>query len=795
MCSPLWAQSLGTVEGVVTLPTDAPIHRASVLLTPLGRIAETDANGRFRFENVPPGNYELAAFRWMLAAEAPGIAITGGETLQVNMRLGPALVAMEMKVGEYGRRAALAGPVPESPEPSVPSAPQESALAPVSVLDASLIPDAVSPTLGDVLDSRLGFARRSFGTGNARPIVRGLDSDRVLILEDGLRVGSLASQSGDHVEPVDASSLDRLEFVKGPSTLLYGSNAIGRAINAISNNLDARTEAGQGLRGRVSSAVGTVGTGSAYAGGGVNLEYGARNWRLWLGGSSRRAGDYDSPLGPVDNSRNRITNGSAGFGWSDRSTYLGVDYKAAEGRYGIPFADVFRQPDDPSAANLEAVDVRFRRNNIRLFGGVRDLGSAVEGFEFTMNYGYWNHDEVEAFTDSVSAVANRFENRELTYRGVFDQLRRGRVDGRFGFSASNREYRPSGEQALAPPVRRNAFAVFGVEELDLDPFQLEEGGRLDFAGDALRGVIVRRLSPEGDEEEAPQPAGFETAFIPHQSFTGGSAGIGGRYEVWNGGTIRVDLTSSFRAPALEELYSFGPHAGGLTFDIGDSSLGRERSNGIDVSFRHRRNTFRAGVDVFYYGLDDYVFFAPNPRFQEGLLEAEYFQGDARFRGMELAMDFAVRPSLWLNMGMEMVQSKLKAIGTPPPRIPPLRATFGLDYHLNRLRIRPQIVVADARNDVYSGENPTPGYGLVNLAASYTIPREHSSHRLAFNLFNAGNRLYRNHASLIKNLVPEMGRAIRFSYALEFVRSPRSRVSFFDPTPNQTDPGRKSGPDR
>ena len=197
----------------------------------------------------------------------------------------------------------------------------------------------------------------------------------------------------------------------------------------------------------------------------------------------------------------------------------------------------------------------------------------------------------------------------------------------------------------------------------------------------------------------------------------------------------------------------------------------------------------------HYGLDDYVFFAANPRFQEGLLEAEYFQGDARFRGMELAMDFAVRPSLWLNMGMEMVQSKLKAIGTPPPRIPPLRATFGLDYHLDRLRIRPQIVVADARNDVYSGESPTPGYGLVNLAASYTIPREHSSHRLAFNLFNLGNRLYRNHASLIKNLVPEMGRGIRFSYALEFVRLPRSRVSFFDPTPNQTGPGRKSGPDR
>ena len=760
LCSPSSAQSTGTVEGVVTLPTDAPIHRASVLLTPLGRFAETDASGRFRFENVLAGTYELAAFRWMLAAEAEGITITGGDTRQVNMRLGPALVAMEMSVGAYGRTAALARSAPEPPEPPAPAERPEPALAPVTVLDASQFREATTHSLGDVLDPRLGFARRSFGTGNARPVVRGFDGDRVLILEDGVRVGSLASQSGDHVEPIDASSLDRIEFIKGPSTLLYGSNALGRAINAISTNLAARTEVGQGLRGRVSSAVGTVGTGSAYAGSGAHVEYGERNWQLWLGGSGQRAGDYDTPLGPVANSRNRITTVSAGFGWFDRNAFLGVDYKAGGGRYGIPFADQSRQKEDESAANLETVDIKFRRNNIRLFGGARDLGSAIDGFEFSMNYSYWNHDEVETFQDSASTVANRFENRQLTYRGVFDQRRRGRVDGRFGFSATSREYRPSGVEALAPPVRRNAFAVFAVEELDLDPFQLEVGGRLEYAGDALRGLIVRRLSAAGDEEQNQAAIGFEQVFIPHQSFTGGSAGIGARFDVWNGGAFRVDLTSSFRAPALEELYSFGSHTGRLTFDIGDSNLRRERSNGIDISFRHRRDNFRGAVDMFYYGINDFVFLAPNPRFQQGLLEAEYAQGNARFRGMELAVDVALRPSIWLNLGMEMVQSKLKAIGTPPPRIPPLRATFGLDYRLNRLSIRPQIVLADARDDVFLGETPTSGYGLVNFAASYTIPRERSSHQLGFNLFNAGNRLYRNHASLIKNLVPEMGRGIR-----------------------------------
>ena len=132
LCPPSSAQSTGTVEGVVTLPTNAPIHRASVLLTPLGQFAETDASGRFRFENVPAGTYELAAFRWMLAAEVDGITITGGVTRQVNMRLGPALVAMEMSVGAYGRTAALAGSAPEPPEPPAPAERPEPALAAVT---------------------------------------------------------------------------------------------------------------------------------------------------------------------------------------------------------------------------------------------------------------------------------------------------------------------------------------------------------------------------------------------------------------------------------------------------------------------------------------------------------------------------------------------------------------------------------------------------------------------------------------------------------------------------------------
>ncbi len=153
------------------------------------------------------------------------------------------------------------------------------------------------------------------------------------------------------------------------------------------------------------------------------------------------------------------------------------------------------------------------------------------------------------------------------------------------------------------------------------------------------------------------------------------------------------------------------------------------------------------------------------------------------------------PSTWLNVGMEMVQAKLTATGSPVPRIPPLKGTLGLDYRLGRLRIRPQVVVADARENVHAGEDSTAGYTLFNFGASYTIPRENASHHLGFNVFNAGDKFYRNHASLTKRLVPEVGRGVRFTYSLEFVRPPRSQVSYFDRVPARTGSRLSEGPDR
>src|SRR5947207_3205447 len=160
-------------------------------------------------------------------------------------------------------------------------------------------------SLGEALDHELGIAKRSFGPATSRPVLRGFDGDRVLVLEDGNRIGSLGFQSGDHTEPMDVMNLEKLEIVRGPATLLYGANAIGGIVNGITGHESAHP----GTHGYVT---GVAGTNNYQAGGSGGVEYGTEKWLVWGNGGGQRAGDYDTPIGRITNSYSRAGNGSGG---------------------------------------------------------------------------------------------------------------------------------------------------------------------------------------------------------------------------------------------------------------------------------------------------------------------------------------------------------------------------------------------------------------------------------------------------------------------------------------------------
>ena len=717
-----------------------PLHGASVTISELGRSTFTDDQGRYAFENVPPASYTVTAHLDSLftAASLPVTINAGAEaTLDFSLALHQ----------EHYEVTVTANETPQTTFESFQSA---------NTYDAYELAQSASSSLGEALDHKVGtgIAKRSFGPGASRPIIRGFDGDRVLVMQDGIRTGSLSSQSGDHGELINTAQLERLEVVKGPATLLYSGNAMGGTVNAVSRHHAMHQHAHQGLRG---FAQGSAGSNNDLGGGSAGFEYGFEKWMVWGQGGGVRTGDYSSPEAEIFNSRTRLANGGAGFGWFGDRQYFSIDVQADDGAYGVPFAQELHGLDEGQQDDLERIALESSRQNYRFEWGREKLNRALDSFNLKLNYTDWAHKEVEFLEGGASEVGTQFNQQQFIYRGVFEQVKRGALGGRFGFWGIQRDYEAVGEEALSPPVDQTGFAVFGLEELEYERVKFQFGGRLET--NQYTPAFPERGA--GHEDEGPIPDAVD------RSFTGASAAAGVHLDLWKGCAFVTNYSHNYRAPSLEELYNFGPHVGNLAFEIGDPNLRAETGDGIDVSLRHQAERTRAELNLFYYDFQNFVFPFLTGEVEDNLRVIEYTQRNARFTGSEAVLGLSPRPGLWFNLGMDFVDAQDTDTNTPLPRIPPLRGKAGVDWSWRGLRIEPELILASQQHQTFTGETRTPGYAVIDLKASYTFASRHVGHQFSVNVFNVGDRLYRNHASFIKDLAPEIGRGVKVTYMMRF----------------------------
>jgi iron complex outermembrane recepter protein len=707
------AQSNGSLRGTVTLgDSEKPIHNVLVTILQLRRIANTDDNGKYEFQDVPAGRYDVVAHLDRVPDLVQSVNVSGGETT-LDFKIELAGISEQVTVTATGTEQAVS-----------------SSIQSVEVIGSVDLAKKNPVSLGEALDGELGVAKRSFGPGTARPVIRGFDGDRVLVLQDGNRIGGLGFQSGDHGEPVNVLTTDRVEVVKGPATLLYGSSAIGGVVNTISGHDSAH----EGVTGYVT---GVGGTNGGQGGGSAGIEFGTEKWLFWGNGGGQRVGDYDTPLGEIQNSFSREGNVAAGFGYYSDKGFFSFGYTFDKRRYGIPFNSEEEEP--------EIVELNPRRHSFEFKGGFRNTGSFIDAGTFSVQYNDYDHAEIESLTGEIGTA---FKNNTFLYQGIFDQRRTGRLSGRFGFWGLHRDFESIGEEALAPPTTQNAFAVFALETLDFERAALQFGGRVE----------TNRYSPQETESRG---------VLPKRNFTGFSGAVGVRVRTWENGAFVANYSHSYRAPALEELYNLGPHPGNLAFEIGDPNLERELGNSLDFGLRHSSKRLRFEANGFYYHIDNFVFLAPTGNIEDGLTEAVYTQGTSRFVGTEARVDAALHPNVWLNLGLDYVNAKLTDDDTPLPRIPPLRGRVGMEFRFKNLLVNPELVLAQDQDRLFPTETRTAGYGVFGVSGSYLIPTQHAAHIISFNAFNLGDQLYRNHLSFIKDFAPEMGRGLRITYTLRF----------------------------
>lgn len=707
-----------------------PVGGAIVQIDELNRQATTAADGTFQFDNVAPGPYHLSVQSQGFTSRRTEVTVATSTTVDL-------VVDPELHFEEVVSVAAEARS-------------QFEAFQPTSVLAGQALTQELEMSLGATLETQPGVASRSFGPAPARPVIRGLDGDRVLILQDGQRLGDLSSQSGDHGVAINPAAAQRIEVVRGPATLLYGANAIGGLVNVITDEIP--TEPMEGVSGNFT---GDLGTAAAEAGGAADIHVGNGRFALHAGGGGRRSGDVSTPEGDVENSQSRNGFGNVGLGWTGERGYFGGNYGYDDTKYGIPVVEE------------GILQLTPRRHALTLRGGAQPRAGAFDALRVTLGHRRYKHDELEG-----DEIGTAFTNNttELEVMGAHRAVRR--LKGSVGGWVLDRAFDARGVEALSPAVDQRGFAAFLYEEVTWPHFTFQFGTRVDHT----------RFSPTGERE---------------RDFTNisGSLGLLFRPAAANDRvTVAASLARASRNPALEELYFFGVHHGNFALEVGDPGLESEHALGFDVSLRWRSSRASGEVTYFRNDINDFIFrnFIDLDEFEareeelvarfggrapaghahgeeedEELAIIEFAGSDSVLRGIEAHADFQVTSRIAAEVGVDYIRGTLKATDDPLPRMPPFRVRGGLRYQYNAFQAGGEVVRVAEQDRVFGAETPTDGYGLVKLFASYSFQRGAAVSTITARVDNATNELYRNHLSLIKDLVPEMGRSYRLTYNVRF----------------------------
>jgi iron complex outermembrane receptor protein len=709
---PVEAQSTGVLEVKVSDGDGGALPGATVVLVGQRRECTTDAAGVCRFDGLAPGRYDVS------------VRMAGfmGARAEADVATAAASLAFTLSRGVH---------FSESVTVSTAAVDTFEAFQPTTVIGGEELTRRVSTNLGDTLGSQPGVNVRAFGPGPSRPVVRGFDGDRVLVLENGARTGDLSSQSGDHGTTLDTASAAQIEVVRGAATLLYGSNALGGVVNLVSDEIPTkpvkRTHGAFNLSG---------GSANKEAAGTGNVTFGNERWAFRVAGAGNRTGDVETPEGELPNSQTDLKSGGAAFSRTAATGYLGASYGFVDTHYGIPFVEEGETTLHP------------RRHRVDVRGEKRNMGGFIEGVKFVGGYRNYKHDEIEGDGTIATSFKNTFTEGQL----FLNHRPTGRLKGTFGFWGTHRDYSTAGEEALAPPVKQNSQAAFVYEELTYHHFGLQFGARLDHT----------KFDTEPTPDEEPEvPSRLDRTFTE----VSGSVGLLGfiNDEV----TVAFNLTRAARNPSLEELYNFGPHAGNFAFEIGNSALESERGLGADLSLRFRKKRFTGEVTVFSNWVDNFIFPLQTGEDRDEFTVVQYTSRDALLRGFEAHVDVGLTDKLFLELGGDGVHGQARDNDDPLPRIPPYRGWAGLRYEGRTFSAGAELRGAAKQDRVYGVETPTDDYALLNAHASYKLIRGKAVHIFTLRLDNAGDKLWRNHLNFIKDQTPEMGRSFKVVYSARF----------------------------
>jgi iron complex outermembrane recepter protein len=632
-------------------------------------------------------------------------------------------------------------------------------LSGVSVMSGETLAQQQRPSIGETLAKLPGVSASSFGPTASRPILRGLSGDRVRILTDGIGSFDASATSADHAVAVNPLTADRIEVIRGPAALLYGSSAIGGVVNVIDSRIP-RHVPDEPVHVQLESGYGSAAKDRSVAGA-IDVPI-AQHWVAHVDGSFDKTADLDTGgyilskalrqeaaassdpevneagalKGRIPNTQSRSWDVAGGIAYIDDRGNIGISVAQHDSLYGVPV----RYSLEPGAED-EGPRIDMRQTRVDLRAEVNADGNVLQQIKLRAGYADYRHDELA----EDGSIGTSFFNKGMEGRIDLVQAKHGAWSGTTGGQIITRKFYVEGDEKFLPPTQTDQYGLFSLQTLDFGKLKLEAGGRI--------------------EHETAKARADETIGNPSErrSFNAYSGSLGASYALVEGVRLGLNLTHTERAPSAEELFSNGPHDGTQSYELSTPGLNKEKSNGAEAVLHVRAgDRFSLDASGYYNRFTNFIYQAPTGEIEDGLPVYLFANGKAKQYGFEVEAQGTVarfgRTDLRVDGQADYVHINVDNYG-PAPLTPPLRLLGGVSAHSDAFDIRGEVEHDFRQNRAAPNETETAAFTLVNASIAWRPLRtDRVTLRLqANNIFDV---IARRSTSLLKDYAPLAGRDIR-----------------------------------
>lgn len=697
---------LRSISGRVVGTGGAPLAFARIRLIELGRSATTDNDGQYRFVEIASGAYTLSVGMIGYAPQTRRVVVAD-QDVQFDFTLKPSAI-------ELTSVQVTASPTATS----MMNAPQ-----PTTVTDAEALRTVQAPTLGETLTGVPGVRSLSTGVGVGKPVIRGLTSNRVLVLDNGQRLET-QSWGDEHSPNIEVAGAERIEVIRGPASVLYGSDALGGVINVILPPLPDAIGQASFVRG---SVTGGYASNNRQPDGNLSLE--AANGGL--GGRVAFTGRNSENVRTADyvlwNSGNRALTGSGALGYR-------APWGSVSGSYSYRDERVEFTEEDPAETPYQRIGEQRARLNSTLSMGAARL-EVVTAFE---------QDRRREFEDETTTnVALGLLSRTYLVEAHYHHAPLGLLRGAFGLSGFRTTFTKFGEETLIPNSTSDNLGVYVFEQAEVGRWSLSFGARIDYRHLDVSLDTVIGVTPQT------------------RNFNSATGNVGVLYHVSEPVAVVLNVGRGFRAPSSFDLFANGVHEGTVAFERGNPNLATEKSLNTDLAVRVQTHNLSAEVGAFVNLVQDFIFTVPTGQVDSasGFQIYDVTQGNARLAGFEGAVEYHPAKFLHLRATADYVNGTNRSTDQPLPNMPPFRATYtarlegerlgtlaspyfsvGGETNARQTRLDPSEAAFFA--DAFGGAGyQSRDYTLVNVGAGFSLPTAQKQLRIDLSLRNVMNLRY------------------------------------------------------